>query len=45
MKFFDNYYGNYKNVYEWDKIINLKKIWFKQLDTSTKSYYMIYYKS
>jgi SAM-dependent methyltransferase len=45
MKFFDNYYGNYKSVYEWDKIINLKKIWFKQLDTSTKSYYMIYYKA
>lgn len=42
--FFDNHYGSYKNICEWDKIIGLKKIFQKQLTSPTNSYYAIYTK-
>jgi ubiquinone/menaquinone biosynthesis C-methylase UbiE len=40
----DKFYSNYKNINEWDEIINLKRIYIKELDTATNSYYAIYKK-
>ena len=45
MNFFDNYYGNYNSMIEWDKIIGLKKVFFKEITSSpTGAYYAIYEK-
>lgn len=42
--FFDNYYGDYKSSDEWDKIINLHKLFQIQLNTPTNTYYAFYTK-
>lgn len=40
----DKYIGNYKNMYEWNKLFNLKIIKYSKPIGITRSYYMVYQK-